>query len=142
MSEQQNQQSSLPPQSQQLQQGHKTQQMQNKHRLSTSSCFKTTIADAMGTSSEHDTSINEQLVEPSNHKHANPTKPDIFPKNELKAKKEMDNELGKTLTLFSANANSIKNKMESLRFNISILQPQVVLIQETKLKRKSQISRH
>ena len=44
------------------------------------------------------------------------------------------------LTVFSANANSLKNKKASLKFNISILQPHVVVIQETKLKRKSQIS--
>ena len=41
--------------------------------------------------------------------------------------------------IMSANANSLKNKMSSLRFNISMLKPQVVVIQETKIKRKSQI---
>ena len=41
------------------------------------------------------------------------------------------------LTVLSANANSIKNKMVSLKFNMDLLKPHVVIIQETKLKRKS-----
>ena len=42
------------------------------------------------------------------------------------------------LTVFSANANSLKNRMDSLRFNIDLLRPSVIIIQETKLKRKNQ----
>ena len=43
------------------------------------------------------------------------------------------------LTVMSANANSLKNKLTSLKFNISILKPDIIVIQETKLKRKAQI---
>ena len=51
-------------------------------------------------------------------------------------------ESGKTnkqLIVFAANANSIKNKTISLKFNIDVIKPHIVIIQETKLKRKSQI---
>ena len=41
------------------------------------------------------------------------------------------------LIIFSANANSIKNKMDSLKFNIDLLNLHVIIIQETKLKNKS-----
>ena len=44
------------------------------------------------------------------------------------------------MTVFSANANSLKNKMDSLKFNITSLKPHIIVIQETKLKRKSQCS--
>lgn len=44
----------------------------------------------------------------------------------------------KKLTVLSANANSLKNKMLSFKFNMEQLKPHVVVIQETKLKRKSQ----
>ena len=44
------------------------------------------------------------------------------------------------MTLFTANANSLKNKIESLMFNISLLEPQVIVVQEKKLKRASQIT--
>ena len=42
----------------------------------------------------------------------------------------------------SANANSLKNKMISLKFNIQQLHPHIIVIQETKIKRKSQIELH
>ena len=42
--------------------------------------------------------------------------------------------------IYSANANSIKNKLDSLRFIISTINPDVIAIQETKLKRKTQVS--
>ena len=42
------------------------------------------------------------------------------------------------LTIFSANANSLKNKMDSLKFVVANLDPQIIVIQETKLKRKTQ----
>ena len=45
-----------------------------------------------------------------------------------------------TLTVLSANANSLKNKMLSFNFNLEQLKPDVVVIQETKLKRKNQIN--
>ena len=44
------------------------------------------------------------------------------------------------LTIISANANSLKNKLLSLKFNISILKPHVIVIQESKSKRKGQIA--
>ena len=43
------------------------------------------------------------------------------------------------LKVLSANANSLKNKMLSLQFNVELLKPDVIIIQETKIKRKSQI---
>ena len=43
------------------------------------------------------------------------------------------------LVVISANANSLKNKMMSLKFNIELLKPHIIVIQETKIKRKSQI---
>ena len=39
----------------------------------------------------------------------------------------------------SANANSLKNKLTSLKFNIAQLHPHIIVVQETKIKRKSQI---
>ena len=39
----------------------------------------------------------------------------------------------------SVNANSLKNKLMSLKFNISSLRPQVIVVQETKMKRKGKI---
>jgi hypothetical protein len=42
-------------------------------------------------------------------------------------------------TIISANANSVKNKMTSLKFNIDQLKPHVVVVQETKLKKKSPV---
>ena len=44
-----------------------------------------------------------------------------------------------TITIMSANANSLKNKITSLKFNIAQLHPHIIVIQETKIKRKSQI---
>ena len=44
-----------------------------------------------------------------------------------------------TITIMSANANSLKNKITSLKFNISQLHPHIIVIQETKIKRKSQV---
>ena len=44
-----------------------------------------------------------------------------------------------TLTVMSANANSLKNKLTSLKFNIAQLHPHIIVVQETKIKRKSQI---
>ena len=44
-----------------------------------------------------------------------------------------------TLTVMSGNANSLKNKLTSLKFNIAQLHPHIIIIQETKIKRKSQI---
>jgi hypothetical protein len=45
----------------------------------------------------------------------------------------------KSLKIFSANSNSLKNKITSLKFNIGQLNPHIIVIQETKFKRKSQI---
>ena len=45
-----------------------------------------------------------------------------------------------TLTLMSANANSLKNKMLSLKFIMDQINPHVIIIQETKLRRKGQIN--
>ena len=42
------------------------------------------------------------------------------------------------LTILSANANSLKNKIDSLRFNVSLLKPDIIVIQETKFKREYQ----
>ena len=47
---------------------------------------------------------------------------------------------GSMFKLFAANANSIKNKIDSLKFNISKIDPEVIVIQEAKLKRASQIT--
>ena len=44
------------------------------------------------------------------------------------------------LTVFSANANSLKNKVESLKFAITEIDPHVIVVQETKIKRKSQVT--
>ena len=44
-----------------------------------------------------------------------------------------------TITILSANANSLKNKITSLKFDIAQLHPHIIAIQETKIKRKSQI---
>ena len=41
------------------------------------------------------------------------------------------------LKILSANANSLKNKVLSLKFTIEQLKPHIVVIQEAKLKRKS-----
>ena len=40
----------------------------------------------------------------------------------------------------SANVNGIKNKMLSLQFNVEQLHPDVIILQEAKLRRKSQIN--
>ena len=45
----------------------------------------------------------------------------------------------KSLKIFSANSDSLKNKLTSLKFNIGQLNPHIIVIQETKFKRKSQI---
>ena len=59
---------------------------------------------------------------------------------EKSPKKEMESgKTNKQLIVFAANANSIKNKTISLKFNIDVIKPHIVIIQETKLKRKSQI---
>ena len=44
----------------------------------------------------------------------------------------------KDLILLSANSNSLKNKLESLKFNMAIIKPHIIVIQETKAKRKGQ----
>ena len=44
------------------------------------------------------------------------------------------------LTLLSANVNSIINKKISLQFNIDQIKPEIIILQETKLKRKSQLT--
>ena len=43
------------------------------------------------------------------------------------------------LKIISANANSLKNKIMSLKFTIEQLKPHLVVIQETKLKKKSSV---
>ena len=40
----------------------------------------------------------------------------------------------------SANVNGILNKKISLQFNISQIKPEIIILQETKIKRKSQIT--
>ena len=44
------------------------------------------------------------------------------------------------LKIISANANSLKNKIMSLKFTIEQLKPHLVVIQETKLKKKSLVT--
>ena len=39
----------------------------------------------------------------------------------------------------SANVNGILNKKISLEFNVSQIKPEIIIVQETKIKRKSQI---
>ena len=39
----------------------------------------------------------------------------------------------------SANSNALKNKLVSLKFNIENIKPEIIVIQETKLKRKGKI---
>ena len=39
----------------------------------------------------------------------------------------------------SANSNSLKNKLVSLKFNIANIKPEIIVIQETKLRRKGLI---
>ncbi len=43
------------------------------------------------------------------------------------------------ICIMAANANSLKNKVSSLLFNIEQLKPQIIVIQETKFKKKNQI---
>ena len=46
----------------------------------------------------------------------------------------------KRFTVISANANSLKNKLLSLKFILEQLEPHIIVIQETKIRRKSQIN--
>ena len=59
-------------------------------------------------------------------------------KNELLNVESKEKRMHRTFKVYSANANSIKNKLDSLKFNILTLDPDVIIIQESKLKRKSQ----
>ena len=56
-----------------------------------------------------------------------------------KEKGKPDKTAQSQLVLFSANANSLKNKMTSLLFNIDLLKPSIIVIQETKIKNKSKL---
>ena len=49
------------------------------------------------------------------------------------------NGMNSRLVIISANANSLKNKIMSLKFNMDLIKPHIVVIQETKIKRKSQL---
>ena len=56
--------------------------------------------------------------------------------NKFKRKRQDQSKLHKNLTIIAANVNGIINKTASLQFNLEQLKPDIMILQETRLKRK------
>ena len=106
--------------------GDNTKQKSNKPDLPGSQLLPNT--------SESDATLLQSIISGDQDEISTPTATNVGIEE---LKKSMKKTRKNNLTIFSANANSIKNKMDSLKFNIDLLNLHVIIIQETKLKTKS-----
>ena len=95
-----------------------------------------TLSNAIQSDVKHQHNHTYVPTQPTTDTNVSTNVPDIH--NESNKLTTDSCDINDILTILSANSNSLKNKLDSLKFNIAVLKPHIIIIQETKLKRKSQ----